>query len=61
MSYFAKFLLTGPDAAKAVDWIFTNNMRKPPGKYFFYSFPTNWVTIEKLGTLLIQIIFSFNN
>ncbi|XP_057317314.1 sarcosine dehydrogenase, mitochondrial-like [Hydractinia symbiolongicarpus] len=31
MSYFAKFLLTGPDAAKAVDWIFTNNMRKPPG------------------------------
>jgi len=31
MSYFAKFLLTGPDAAKAVDWIFTANMRKPQG------------------------------
>ena len=32
MSYFAKFFLTGPDSAKAVDWIFTANMRKPPGK-----------------------------
>lgn len=31
MSYFAKFYLTGPDAQKAVDWIFTNNMAKPPG------------------------------
>ncbi|XP_002158472.3 sarcosine dehydrogenase, mitochondrial [Hydra vulgaris] len=31
MSYFAKFLLTGPDASTAVDWIFTNNMRKPTG------------------------------
>lgn len=35
MSYFAKFLLTGPDSAKAVDWIFTNNMRKPQGRAFF--------------------------
>ena len=24
-------VLTGPDAAKAVDWIFTANMRKPAG------------------------------
>ena len=24
-------MLTGPDAAKAVDWIFTANMRKPLG------------------------------
>ncbi|XP_066918580.1 sarcosine dehydrogenase, mitochondrial-like [Clytia hemisphaerica] len=31
MSYFAKFLLDGPDAEKAVDWIFTANMRKQPG------------------------------
>ena len=31
MSYFAKFLLDGPDAEKAIDWIFTNNMRKPAG------------------------------
>lgn len=31
MSYFAKFYLTGPDAQKAADWIFTNNMAKPPG------------------------------
>ncbi|KAK2565778.1 Sarcosine dehydrogenase [Acropora cervicornis] len=31
MSYFAKYYLTGPDAQKAVDWIFTNNMAKPPG------------------------------
>lgn len=35
MSYFAKFLLTGPDSDKAVDWIFTNNMKKPPGRAFF--------------------------
>ena len=33
MSYFAKFYLTGPDAQKATDWIFTNNMAKPPGMY----------------------------
>ena len=38
MSYFAKFLLDGPDAERAVDWIFTNNMRKPPGFYFFFQF-----------------------
>ena len=36
MSYFAKFLLDGPDAERAVDWIFTNNMRKPPGFYSFF-------------------------
>ena len=35
MSYFAKYYLTGPDAQKAVDWIFTNNMAKPPGAGFF--------------------------
>ena len=33
MSYFGKFFLTGPDAQKAVDWIFTNNMQKKPGTY----------------------------
>ena len=32
MSYFAKYYLTGPDSKKAVDWIFTNNMAKPPGE-----------------------------
>jgi len=32
MSYFAKCYLTGPDSQKAVDWIFTNNMAKPPGE-----------------------------
>jgi len=31
MSYFAKFFLNGPDAQKAVDWLFTANMQKPPG------------------------------
>ena len=34
MSYFAKYYLTGPDAQKAVDWIFTNNMAKPPGMLY---------------------------
>ena len=32
MSYFAKYYLTGPDSQKAVDWLFTNNMAKPPGE-----------------------------
>ena len=31
MSYFAKFFLNGPDAQKAVDWLFTANMQKPSG------------------------------
>jgi len=31
MSYFAKYYLTGRDAQKAVDWIFTANMQKPKG------------------------------
>ncbi|XP_014664920.1 PREDICTED: sarcosine dehydrogenase, mitochondrial-like [Priapulus caudatus] len=31
MSYFGKFYLTGPDSQKAVDWIFSNDIRKPPG------------------------------
>ncbi|CAB4011210.1 Sarcosine dehydrogenase, mitochondrial, partial [Paramuricea clavata] len=30
MSYFGKFYISGPDAQKAVDWIFSNNMQKPP-------------------------------
>ena len=29
MSYFGKLLLTGRDAEKAADWIFTNNMNQP--------------------------------
>lgn len=31
MSYFGKFYLFGPDAQKAVDWIFTNDVNKPEG------------------------------
>ncbi|XP_077986603.1 sarcosine dehydrogenase, mitochondrial-like [Glandiceps talaboti] len=31
MSYFGKFYLTGPDAQKAVDYIFTNDLSKPVG------------------------------
>lgn len=31
MSYFGKFYLVGPDAQKAADWIFTNDMTKPDG------------------------------
>jgi len=31
MSYFGKFYLTGPDARKAVDWVFTNRMDQPAG------------------------------
>lgn len=43
MSYFAKYYISGPDAQKAVDWIFTANMQKAAGKlkgttfiYLFY-------------------------
>ena len=32
MSYFGQYYLTGPDAQKAADWIFSNDMNKPPGK-----------------------------
>jgi len=35
MSYFGKYYLVGPDAAKAVDWIFTNDIRKPPGSTLY--------------------------
>lgn len=32
MSYFGKFYLTGPDAKKAADWLFTADVNKAPGK-----------------------------
>lgn len=32
MSYFGKLFLSGPDATKACEWIFSNNMEKAPGK-----------------------------
>uniref|UniRef100_A0A3Q1ETL4 Sarcosine dehydrogenase, mitochondrial n=1 Tax=Acanthochromis polyacanthus TaxID=80966 RepID=A0A3Q1ETL4_9TELE len=31
MSYFGKFYLTGPDAKKAADWLFTADVNKKPG------------------------------
>ncbi|XP_015921050.1 sarcosine dehydrogenase, mitochondrial [Parasteatoda tepidariorum] len=31
MSYFGKFVLSGSDSQKAVDWIFSNDVNKPPG------------------------------
>ncbi|XP_033643336.1 sarcosine dehydrogenase, mitochondrial-like [Asterias rubens] len=35
MSYFGQLYLTGPDAQKAVDWIFTNDMTKPAGSTMY--------------------------
>lgn len=35
MSYFGKFYLTGPDAQKAADWIFSGNMQKNPGSVVY--------------------------
>uniref|UniRef100_A0A9J7ZRM9 Sarcosine dehydrogenase n=1 Tax=Cyprinus carpio carpio TaxID=630221 RepID=A0A9J7ZRM9_CYPCA len=32
MSYFGKFYLTGPDAKKAADWLFTADVNKAPGE-----------------------------
>uniref|UniRef100_A0A4W6CBU1 Sarcosine dehydrogenase n=1 Tax=Lates calcarifer TaxID=8187 RepID=A0A4W6CBU1_LATCA len=33
MSYFGKFYLTGPDAKKAADWLFTADVNKKPGHH----------------------------
>lgn len=33
MSYFGKFYLTGPDAKKAADWLFTADVNKKPGQW----------------------------
>ena len=33
MSYFGKFYISGRDATKACEWIFSNNMDKDPGIY----------------------------
>ncbi|XP_069465727.1 sarcosine dehydrogenase, mitochondrial isoform X2 [Ambystoma mexicanum] len=35
MSYFGKFYLSGPDAKRAVDWLFTANMGKPVGSTIY--------------------------
>ena len=35
MSSFGKLYLSGPDAQKAADWIFTNNVQKDPGKTIY--------------------------
>lgn len=32
MSYFGNYYLTGADAQKAADWIFTNDMRRAAGQ-----------------------------
>lgn len=32
MSYFGKFYLSGPDAKKAADWLFTADVNKAPGE-----------------------------
>lgn len=31
MSYFGKFYLTGPDARKAADWLFSADVARDPG------------------------------
>uniref|UniRef100_A0A8C6WUK0 Sarcosine dehydrogenase n=1 Tax=Neogobius melanostomus TaxID=47308 RepID=A0A8C6WUK0_9GOBI len=35
MSYFGKFFLTGPDAKKAADWLFTADVNKKPGDTYY--------------------------
>uniref|UniRef100_A0A673AU06 Sarcosine dehydrogenase n=1 Tax=Sphaeramia orbicularis TaxID=375764 RepID=A0A673AU06_9TELE len=37
MSYFGKFYLTGPDAKKAADWLFTADVNKKPGHITLFS------------------------
>lgn len=34
-SYFGKFFLVGPDATKAAQYIFSNDMNKPPGSVIY--------------------------
>ena len=38
MSYFGKFFITGPDANKAVQYLFTNQMDRPPGTVIYTCF-----------------------
>ena len=38
MSYFGKFYLTGPDAKKAADWLFTADVNKKPGQSGCYRY-----------------------
>lgn len=35
LSYFAKMYLTGPDAQKAADWLFTANTDREPDKVVY--------------------------
>ncbi|XP_078128082.1 LOW QUALITY PROTEIN: sarcosine dehydrogenase, mitochondrial [Sander vitreus] len=35
MSYFGKFYLSGPDAKKAADWLFTVDVNKKPGDAYY--------------------------
>uniref|UniRef100_A0A8C9X2I1 Sarcosine dehydrogenase n=1 Tax=Sander lucioperca TaxID=283035 RepID=A0A8C9X2I1_SANLU len=35
MSYFGKFYLSGPDAKKAADWLFTADVNKKPGDAYY--------------------------
>lgn len=36
MSYFGKYYLTGPDAQRAADWIFSNDVQKPEGIFIHH-------------------------
>ncbi|XP_074650089.1 sarcosine dehydrogenase, mitochondrial-like [Tubulanus polymorphus] len=54
MSYFGKFYLVGPDAAKAVDWIFTNNLRKDPGSTVYTCMLNKQGGVE--GDLTVSVI-----
>ena len=58
MSYFGKFYLTGPDAEKAADWLFTANMRRPVGTTVYTCMTNDRGGAE--ADLTVVCIFSFN-
>lgn len=46
MSYFGKFYLTGPDAQKAADWLFSADVARDPGSTVYTCMLNNRGGIE---------------
>ncbi|OXA46595.1 Sarcosine dehydrogenase, mitochondrial [Folsomia candida] len=60
MSYFGKFFLVGPDATKAAQYIFSNDMNKPPGSGLGYYLAVGGTTSAYTYSTIMSIIRSKN-
>ena len=56
MSYFGKYYLFGPDAAKAVDWIFSNDLRKDAGTQRLCCKKRTKVIVQAIGVTIGQFM-----